>query len=152
MKIPARRPLLLALAALALAAAAPRALACSCAPPGEPRAELAAADAVFAGRVVSVEPQEAAAFPRLAVRFALKAVWKGLPEGDEATLTTAADSAACGYHFEEGEEYLVYAYRSDDGDLTTSLCSRNARLDQAAADLAAFGEPARSPAAAATKP
>ena len=153
-KIALARPFALALVALALAAAAPRALACSCTPPAEPDAERAHADAVFVGRVVSVEPREAAHFPRLAVRFALQSVWKGLPEGDEVTLTTAADSAACGYHFEEGQDYLVYAYESEGGPagLTTGLCTRNAPLDRAQEDLAAFGTPARSPAEASTKP
>lgn len=140
-----RTPVLLAAAVLSLLAVAPAAEACTCAPPGEPRAELEHADAVFSGRVVDVETgEQERGFRRLAVRFALDAVWKGVPEGAEATVWTAEQSAACGYSFEPGEEYLVYAYESDSGELTTSLCTRNAPLSRAAADLAALGEPART--------
>jgi hypothetical protein len=152
-----RRPLALAAAVvLPLLAAAPVAEACTCAPPGEPRAELEHADAVFSGRVVEVEPEEAQrGFRRLAVRFALDSVWKGVPEGDQVTVWTAEQSAACGYSFQPGEEYLVYAYDAGElttNELTTNLCSRNAPLAQAAEDLAALGEPQRRVAAESTKP
>lgn len=153
MNATAKRCLLVLVLALPLAAAAPAARACTCAPPGEPRAELAASDAVFTGRVISAEPTDRGdRFPRLSVRFALAEVWKGLPEGDRATVTTAADSAACGYHFEPGEDYLVYAQEGDPGTLVTGLCTRNAPLDRAGDDLAALGEPERRVAAESTKP
>jgi hypothetical protein len=140
-----RRTLLAAAAVLPLLATAPSAEACSCTPPGSPRAELEHADAVFTGRVVAVEAEdEESGFRRLAVRFALDAAWKGVPAGDEVTVKTAEQSAACGYSFEPEEEYLVYAYASDAGGLTTGLCTRNAPLSQADEDLAALGEPART--------
>lgn len=142
---PLLRRSLLAAAVLPLLAAAPSADACSCTPPGSPRAELEHADAVFAGRVVAVEAEdEESGFRRLAVRFALDAAWKGVPAGDEVTVKTAEQSAACGYSFEPEEEYLVYAYASEAGGLTTGLCTRNAPLAQADEDLAALGEPART--------
>jgi hypothetical protein len=140
-----RAPLLIAAVVLPLLAAAPAAHACTCAPPSDPRTELEHADAVFSGRVVEVEPGEQEhGFRRLAVRFALDAVWKGLPAGEEATVRTAEHSAACGYSFEPGETYLVYAYDDDAGELTTGLCTRNAPLSRAAEDLAALGEPLRT--------
>lgn len=140
-----RRSLWAAAAVLTLLAAAPSADACSCAPPGTPRAELKHADAVFTGRVVAVEAEdEEPGFRRLAVRFALDAAWKGVPAGDEVTVKTAEQSAACGYFFEPEEEYLVYAYADDAGGLTTGLCARNAPLAEADEDLAALGEPART--------
>lgn len=150
--VPKRLLLVLAALAVALAAAAP-AHACTCAPPGPPAAELAAADAVFSGRVISVEAtRQEDRFPRLTVRFALAEVWKGLPEGEVATVTTAGDSAACGYHFEPGEEYLVYAQEGDPGSLSTGLCTRTSPLDDADEDLAALGEPERRVAEESTKP
>ena len=141
-----RTPVLLAaVVVVSLLAVAPPAEACSCAPPSDPRGEMEHADAVFSGRVVDVEPGERErGFRRLAVRFALDAVWKGLTEGDEATVRTAEQSAACGYSFSPGEEYLVYAYASESGELTTGLCTRNAPLSRASDDLAALGEPART--------
>lgn len=151
---PARRLALAAALAAALAltlVAAPRALACSCTQPGPPAVELENADAVFSGRVLSVEPiGDRGAYRRLAVRFALAAAWKGVPEGDEVTVTTSADGATCGYSFEVGEEYLVYAH-GDPGDLSTGLCTRNDRLDRATEDLTALGEPTRKVARQAAK-
>jgi hypothetical protein len=52
---------------------------------------------------------------------------------------TPRSSAACGYSFTEGEEYLVYA--SGRGlRLRTGLCSGTKRLSEAQADLAILGE------------
>lgn len=141
-------PTPLRLAALAAALlfavlAAPRAFACSCTAPASPQVELENADAVFSGRVLSVEPiGDRGAYRRLAVRFALESVWKGVPEGEEVTVTTAADGATCGYSFEPGEAYLVYAY-GDPGALSTGLCTRNDRLERAEEDLTALGTPIR---------
>lgn len=154
--------------ATVLAALAPAALhACSCMPPGSATDELAKADSVFVGKAVSVvtEEREVAEirsfFSELRVTFELQQVWKGLSEGDTVTVTTAADSAACGYGFEEGKTYLVYAYEArrnpeaeegsetegaedEDCTFTTTLCTRNAVLDRAGDDLAALGEPTRT--------
>lgn len=118
------------------------AAACSCLAPGPPAQELAAADAVFSGKVVSLEPFTEG-FGKVRVTFELAAVWKGLPEGDRVTLTTAADSATCGYPFEDGVSYLVYAYGEGD-DLTATLCSRTRPLADADEDLEALGDPART--------
>jgi hypothetical protein len=129
--------------AAALLCATP-AFACSCLQPGSPKAELENADAVFLGTVSAVEPLAGGPFPRLEVTLRLLAVWKGVPEGEEVTLGTAADGAACGYGFEMGKTYVVYAYGGDEGEeLTTSLCTRNASKDEATEDLAALGEPLR---------
>ncbi|MEU4692060.1 hypothetical protein [Actinoplanes sp. NPDC023714] len=56
------------------------------------------------------------------VRFAVENVVKG-PNQDEVTLTTSDDEASCGYRFEEGGRYRVYAV-----DGVTSLCSGNELL------------------------
>jgi hypothetical protein len=137
----------LAAACLALAAFAAPAAACSCVAPGPPQQEMEKADAVFSGRVAAsepAEPRDEVRFPRMRVTLELDRVWKGCEEGDEVVLWTAADSAACGYEFETGERYLVYAYAADDGSLTTSLCSRTRPLGRAEEDLEAFGEPRRT--------
>ena len=132
-------PLLVA-AVLALGLAGDAA-ACSCMEPGPPAQELENADAVFSGKVVKVEPFTEG-FQKLRVTFELDRVWKGLAEGDRVTLTTAADSATCGYPFEKGKSYLVYAY-GEEGELTGTLCSRTALLKEAKEDLEALGEPQR---------
>jgi hypothetical protein len=114
---------------------------CSCLPPPPPREALAQADAVFAGRVVSVVRHEAEdpghpGGPHLEVRIVPTRRWKAAA-ADTVTVRTATDSAACGFPFQEGEEYLVYAGGED--ALRVVTCSRTARLADAADDVAALG-------------
>lgn len=105
------------------------------------------ADAVFTGKVVSIgaahAPGDEPKWPsRLEVTFRLLGVWKGLAEGERVTVYTASQSAACGFEFEDGKKYLVYAYDAG-GELTATLCSRTALLKRAEADLQALGTPVR---------
>lgn len=121
--------------------------ACTCAPPGPPAQEMERADAVFTGKVVSIGaahvPGDEPKWPsRLEVTFRLLGVWKGLAEGERVTVYTASQSAACGFEFEDGKKYLVYAYDAG-GELTATLCSRTALLKRAEEDLQALGTPVR---------
>ena len=55
---------------------------------------------------------------------------------DVVQVFTGRGDADCGYRFEVGRSYLVYASRQKDtGDLSTGICSRTAPVDAAAADL-----------------
>lgn len=117
--------------------------ACSCIMPAPPMESMEASAAVFSGTAISVEGMgdgimTSGADP-IEVTFAVSKVWKG-PQTETITLTTPRDSAACGYPFEEGEEYLVYAYEEENGALTTGLCTRTTTLATASDDLAALGE------------
>ena len=136
-------PLLLS-AALSAAPCPPAAARCSCVPPGPPREALAQAEAVFAGRVVSVAAPRGEAHgdpdrPHVAVRIVPTRRWKGAA-ADTVTVHTPPNSAVCGYAFETGREYLVYAEGED--ALRVYLCSRTAALADAGEDLAALGAPA----------
>lgn len=119
--------------------------ACSCLPPGPPADALRDSAAVFAGEAVSVDarraPGEADDTSPMSydVRFRVSEAWKGI-DGETVTVTTAGSSAACGIAFEEGADYLVYAYRPEGGELMTGLCSRTAPLATAGDDLQALGE------------
>lgn len=130
-------------AAMLWAMAHPAAVrACSCIAPAPPAASLEAADAVFAGRVLSVDagpdlPVTSSADPVL-VRIAATRSWKGDATA-MTTVVTARSSASCGFGFAEGAEYLVYARHDDDGILQVSLCSRTAPLAAAQDDLVALG-------------
>lgn len=121
--------------------------ACTCAPPGPPVEEMERADAVFSGKVESLEPAplpgDDPKWPaRLKVTLRLLSVWKGVPEGERVTVFTASQSAACGFGFRSGKKYLVYAYESD-GELTATLCSRTVLLKRAEADRQGLGTPMR---------
>ena len=114
------------------------ALSCSCEFPGTPLEELAFRDAVFIGRVVEiVEPSEEE--EDVWILFKLSAVWKG-PLGEDIAIRTGRDEAMCGFSFEVGGEYLVYALL-EDGALETSICSRTSSLAVAIEDVAQLGEP-----------
>jgi hypothetical protein len=146
------RFLLLSLFLFGLMASTPdQAFACSCLPPSPPLESMAGSDAVFAGKVVLVEEGSGAIISSadpIKVVFEVSRVWKGEEKADIA-LTTARDSASCGYDFMVGGEYLVYANNSETG-LTTGLCSRTMPLSMAGEDLAALGEGVVPPAAPAS--
>lgn len=115
-----------------------RANACSCLPPPPAMESLEQAAAVFAGKVVKVEPapSETNVEP-IKVTFEVSKVWKG--ELNKTTIvSTAANSAMCGNYFEVGEKYLVYAYSEGD-ELMTNICSRTARLKDARQDINDLG-------------
>ena len=121
--------------------------ACKCAVPGSPSEELGKFDAVFAGKVISVQhsfdPNVTPYTPddRTTVGFEVSAVWKGVVHA-RMYITTPPTGGSCGFTFTEGEPYIVYAYDSayGDGSYTASICSRTAPLGQAQADLDALGE------------
>ncbi len=57
------------------------------------------------------------------------------PSSPPARARHTPGSADCGFDFNVGDQYLVYAYDYT-GALTTNICLRTAELSQAAADLA----------------
>jgi len=118
------------------------AYACSCAPPGPLNEELTTAAAVFTGKVVgTVEPIDgfgpiSSADP-IKVTFQVYKVWKG-SVSQTTNITTARSGSSCGYTFEKGIEYIVYAHGSEN-NLSVSLCSRTQPLASAEDDLALLG-------------
>jgi len=107
--------------------------ACSCLPPLPPAKAFADADAVFMGKVVSFELTGEAFSLRLA-KFAVTKIWKGERSAVNEILT-ANNSAACGYEFQVGENYVIYAYNAGDGKLHTNICTRTRPARFAADDL-----------------
>ncbi len=116
------------------------AAACTCILNPPPQEALARTDAVFAGQVVDLRFVAGEHFPELRVTLRVVRVFKG-DVGEVVEVGTARDGAACGFHFEAGQGYLVYADVREGKPLGVSLCSRTARLQDAAADLEAFGAP-----------
>jgi hypothetical protein len=100
--------------------------------------ELSSSEAVFSGEVVDFEKGSsvAAPWPTETVNLRVSEVWKG-PERETLEVSTATQSGTCGYPFEEGQEYLVYAYGKQ--GLETDLCSRTKPLSKAGTDLALLG-------------
>jgi len=68
------------------------------------------------------------------VRFKIKTTFRG---ETEESLEVWTDSGDCGYDFQVGETYLVYADEDEETDrINTSVCYRNRRLSDAGDDLA----------------
>ena len=134
---------LLAVGAALTVYAAP-AGACDFPEPPPPDEALAEADAVFAGRIVTMRPADRDM--HVAVTFAVDRIWDG-PHDDRITVVTHEHEATCGYPFDpDGGGYLVYAYERD-GELQTSLPTRTTPLHRAGEDLAVLGEGTSAPSA-----
>jgi hypothetical protein len=101
--------------------------ACSCAEPLSPKEAVAQAQAVFTGVVTNREEspdQDPSSFDRRRrrYRFTVTGVLKG-EVGTTIDVSTGLGGGDCGYYFELGHEYLVYAFGSPKA-LSTSICSR----------------------------
>lgn len=109
--------------------------ACSCAPPELPLQALDKVQAVFAGLVTDIDIFYDTM--RVSVTFDVFEFWKG-PQEKTIVVSTALQSATCGFSFNEGEEYLVYAYDRD-GEFSTNLCTRTTLLSYVDEDLEELG-------------
>ena len=103
-------------------------LACSCVPPPrnqEEREEWAKdARAVFTGKVWKVKGEYNTNHSNVRVRFFVEDAYKGTDK-HRVTVKTPNNGAACGYYFEEGKRYTVFAYDKGPKAFKTSLCSGN---------------------------
>ncbi len=108
--------------------------------PPAPAAALERAEAVFEARVEGSSGEPAGLQGIGNVRYDLEVLrqWKGEP-GPAVQLSTRASSAACGRNLVVGKVYLVYASKTDDGQLTDNMCSRTRLASTADEDLAVLG-------------
>ncbi len=118
---------------------APRvATACRCMPPPAPDKALEQATAVFAGTVQKVLLPAGQGVKTVTLN--VEQAWKGLQHRKPVvTVTTCANGACCGYGFQEGEGYLVYAH-GEANAFTVSLCSRTRPLANADDDIAVLNK------------
>lgn len=122
------------------------AFACEVIPPGPPREELDKAEAVFSGKVTEIQRGTKDSYGDIqinAIFFDVEKYWKS-PESfkDYRSLVVFSQLSGdvCGYEFEEGKEYLVYAWTNErDGSLHTGIGTRTQLLENAP-DLVLLGE------------
>ena len=128
---------------------------CSCAhvgPEDDYRGLLQSTDAVFRGIVLRV--QELTAIPGRdleqsslsLVVFQVSAAWKGIDQ-KVAYVFTGRGCCICGYPFEEGKDYVVWATRDDylaPGELSTSICQSTREVSAAAEQLKQLGKPKKA--------
>jgi hypothetical protein len=118
--------------------ASSRAFACDCARTGPSCQEYWKATAVFSGTVIEIRRvtvnEGTYSHEMRAVRLSIDQPFRGV-EGAEVEVLTGFSE--CGFGFRQTEQYLVYAYRSEqDQKLHTSICTRTRLLADAQADLA----------------
>ena len=100
--------------------------ACSCMQLSEQQA-LEKSEVAFVGTVTKVwESKGSHGVGRYTVSFKVERFLKGSFTGP-SVVTTATNGAACGYNFQEGTKYKVFA-RAYEGTYTTGLCSGNTPL------------------------
>lgn len=93
--------------------------------------------AVFTGRVLEITKQPQNFY--VTVKLLVEDSWKGnLPQ--EVTITTGLGNGDCGYKFEVGESYLVFANGANENKLSTGICHRTKILSESAQDLKILGK------------
>jgi hypothetical protein len=110
------------------------AAACDCAASTACRS-VAHADAVFVGRVLSIADAPDGQWPARVVRFAVAESFIGGQAG-EAVVRTGQGGGDCGFRFDVGTTYVIYAHRTDTGALSTGICSRTAKTALNGGELA----------------
>ena len=116
-----------------------------------PEEQLRVSEAVFSGKVTSVgeatsgdtSPSPETGLPVGGpITFKVEESWKGDTEKQVVVLGYGEGGSGCGVDAREGERYLVYAQRSEegeDGTLRTSTCDGTKPLAVAKDDLRALG-------------
>lgn len=118
--------------------------ACSCAPPGPPSREAALASNVFLGEVVQVrdsqppdtwwtrlmwclgrgpDPRTMMSTRPIAYTFRVQETFKGEARAVRV-VNSAASESSCGYRFQLGKRYVVYA-NTNRGSLHAGRCTLN---------------------------
>jgi len=101
--------------------------ACSCVPRGSESVETQVKEAytnstaVFVGKVVEVVKRRNSSF--VTVRFRVEKSWNNEKFQKEITVSTGSNDGICGYSFEAGKKYLVYA-SGGNNKLSTNICTR----------------------------
>ena len=93
--------------------------------------------AVFSGEVLEIIQNPQVFY--VEVRFKVENSWKEV-RTNELIIRTGRGGGDCGYNFEVGQRYLVYAYGSNENRLETNICQRTRRLADAGEDLRLLGK------------
>ncbi len=123
--------------------------ACSCGGSGLPCEAFWNASAVFSGEVQEVDvivPESVMSdgtrsYGPISKKIHLSVIEKfsGIGEEKFVEINTGGGGGDCGYNFQKGLKYLVYAYKdSQTGALSTGICTRTQLLEKAAEDVAYF--------------
>jgi hypothetical protein len=108
------------------------AFACSCAYERSIKEELKTSEEVFAGKVLGIKEERELSIEfspttflpsHKSVLFEVTKSFKGVTQS-QILIKTMLHEAACGYDFQVGKEYLVYANELRPEFLETNICDR----------------------------
>lgn len=108
---------------------------CSCMKPPAPNEALNNADRVFTGTVTLIQVDPITT--KKNIQFSVTQNFKG--SGKTVEVKTKANSASCGFLFETGKEYLVYADENG-SKYETNLCMRTTEVSLASKELMILNE------------
>jgi hypothetical protein len=103
--------------------------ACSCLKVPSIDESFRDADAVFFGQAVD------GSYSGVEVKFRVERAWKGVSFSEVTVLTS---NSSCGFLFEEGESYVVYASKMSGGEYATGACSGTVHIKHAGEQLASL--------------
>ncbi len=86
-----------------------------------------------AGDVVPADLEEST--PVMQVSFRVSRSYRGVQQ-QAVKVETGLGGGDCGFRFEKGKKYLVYAYKDDSGRLSTGICTATALLQESQANIA----------------
>lgn len=103
---------------------------------------------MFTARAIEImEPERSLPGLKRVVRMRVGEVLTGVdPEQKEVEIVTGSGGGDCGYPFQSGRDYAVYAHKNSDGRLETGICTRTRPLEEAAEDIAYFHAVPTAPA------
>lgn len=110
------------------------AFACSCIGPADAKEGLVQAKAVFSGKVIAVDDAN--------FTFKIERIWKGVTE-NKVVVRDYHAGTSCAFNFKLGEQYVVFATRTDyEGKtiLIGEVCNWTSRLAEAKEILKAIGK------------
>ncbi len=99
--------------------------------------------AVFTGIPTAIDLNSVGihGFPNRKVKLRVTRPLVGLPATTgEITIETGRGGGDCGYSFELGKEYIVFAYGGENESLGTGICSPTRPIEQATEDLKYFDQ------------
>lgn len=114
------------LVGMGLVWAAPDAFACSCAQAPSDRAAARDSDLVFSGTVVDTAGP-VFSHGLSGSGFEVERVYRGKAFSNQ-WVYSSADEGTCGFEFDRGHRYVVFAYFDDDRRPTTSICTNTREI------------------------
>jgi Carboxypeptidase regulatory-like domain len=135
-------------------------IACSCGASGPPCQAYWDASAVFVGQVKAIERMTQVEKGRngeelrdlgggVRVTFTITEAFRGVT-GKEVDIFTDISGAGCGYEFDRGGLYIVYAneYPEGSGKLYTGICTRTQKYSESSPDIVYAKSLAKAPSGA----